>query len=649
MVNKKINIVLKYNEKLYERVWCFIVERELEPHETPLQIALDSLKSPIPPRFTFKYAGFRTLASPIIPKRSSHQHHTESGNFLSNSLNVSRRSLKDLKQGSPKHGGRSKSTSGSSPIHTFSQSFEKDSTSPTLINRSLKLKKDRPISLVNSVVGNLSRSIKAKKKTRHSHGNFASEESIAVKGLLSPIPAHKEFVEAKLLQIYGGSLGKGPVYKSVLVSEISTTIEVIKEALDRYDIAHSNSSDYCLCDVVGRSEEPLNERLSGNFNSNPGDTSFTAHHMRVLSEMECPVAVERYWTVPAGFERRFELRLIRDMYTSPSCSSKRTSGDSENYLSDGSSLDDLDDMLNHRGMNTYRSGSHVSHVDSEGSRQISQGTLVSYQHGDPSAIGKSYYSDLCPKEIPYLINLKPHLNNSSLLNPFGPGVLHVKLTTESVDTQLNVQFSKDLDLSTTHVFQLHCYRNTDGTYSAELYVESGSQTETSLNGCLTSQCRAYELCSGDIIEVGKQQYLFMYVNPTDSTEQSQYRWLPFSCTDQSIVSPTSEKPFSPITCHLSTPFAAYHQDTLLNSVISKLDDRDTECKLLSAYVIASSLHYATKHHSKELCVNVIQKAADKIQQVIWVSDFIYISIINSIFKILDIYLMFFYIFNYLII
>lgn len=595
-------------------LWCcFIVERELESHETPLQIALDSLKSPIPPRFTFKYAGFRTVASPIIPKRSSHHHlhHTDNSDLLHSSLNVTKHSLKEPKQGSPKHSRRSKSTSGSSPIHGFSRSYEKESSSPTSVNRSLKMKKDRPMSLVNTFVGNLSRSVKPKKKTRHSHGNFESEESISVKSLLSPVLAHKELVNTKLLQIYGGSLGKGQVlYKSVLVSEISTTTEVIKEALDRYDAAHGNTSDYCLCDVVGRSEDPLNERLSSN---NSGDANFVAHHLRVLNELECPVAVEQYWTVPAGYERRFELRLVRDMFTSPSCSSKRTSGDSENYLSDGSSLDDLDDILGHRGMHTYRSGSHL---DSEGSRQISQGTLVSYHHSDT---GKSYYADLCPKEIPYLMNLKPHLNNSGLLNPFGPGVLHVKLNTEEIDSTLNVQFSRELDLSATHIFQLHCYRNHNGTYSAELYVESGSLTEISLNGCLTSQCRAYELCSGDIIEVGKQQYLFMYVNPTAPNEQTHYRWLPFSNMDQPITSPDSESMFTPITCQLSTPFAAYHQDTLLNSVITKLDDRDTECKLLSAYVIASALYYATKHHNKELCVNVIQKAADKIQQVIWVS------------------------------
>ena len=581
---------------------CYsVVERELEPHETPLRIALESLKSPTPPRFTFKDAGFRTVASPIIPKRS-YQHHGEGGDYLNNSLNISKHSLK----GSPKHTGRSKSTSGSSPVHTYARSYDKDSSSPVTLNRSLKLKKDRPMSIVKSF-GNLSRSVKAKKKSRHSHAAFETEESISVKGLLSPIPPHKEFVEAKLLQIYGGSLGKASVYKSVLVSELATTVEVIKEALDRYDITHSKSSEYCLCDVVGRSEEPLNERVSG---SNPGDLTFVPHHIRVLQDTECPVAVDQFWNVPAGFERRFELRLVRDMYTSPSCSSKRTSGDSENYLSDGSSLDDLDELLNHRGMNTYRSGSHL---DSDNSRQISQATLVSYQHGNAT---KSYYN-VCPKEIPYLMNLKPHLNTSGLLNPFGPGVLHVTFATENVNATLDVQFSKDLDLSTTHIFQLHCYRNVDNTYSAELYVENGSQLEISLNGCLTSQCRAYELCTGDIIEVGKQQFLFMYINPTSSSKQSQYRWLPFFGMDQ-CMSPNSDTSFTPITCHLSTPFATYHQDTLLNSVISKLDDRDSECKLLSAYVIASALHYATKHHSKELCVNVIQKTADKIQQVIWV-------------------------------
>jgi len=598
-----------------------LVERELELHETPLQIALDSLKSPFPPRFTFKCTGFRTPASPVIPKRTSYQHYTDGGDFLNSSFNTKSK-FKDHKQGgSPKYSRRSKSTSAASPIHSYSRSYD-GTESPGFHQRSLKLK-DRPMSIMNSFVGNLSRSVKAKKKTtRHSHGNLDCEESTvsSVKGLLSPIPAHKEFVEVKLLQVYGASLGKGSIYKSVLISEVSTTVEVIKEALERYDISPGNVGEYCLCDVVGKYEDAAtadDNRLNTSFNNSGSihEGGFNVYHMRVLRDNECPITVEQYWAPPSGFERRFELRLIRDMYyTSPSCSSKRTSGDSENYLSDGSSVDDLDAILIHRGMTTYRSGSFVESAES--SRQVSQATLVSC-HGDARS---SYYSDVsCPKEIPYLINLKPHLNGSGLLNPFGPGVLHVKMTTENDTSKLNLNFSKELDLSNTHVFQLHCHRNPDGSYSAELFVENGSNLEITLNGFFVAQCRAYELCSGDIIEVGKQQHLFMYINPTTASDSVPYRWSIFSGTEQSITSPTNEGTYSVVPAGLCIPFAAHHQDTLLNSVISKLDDRDTECKLLSAYVIASALHYATKHHSRELCVNVIQKTGDKIQQVIWVS------------------------------
>ena len=546
----------------------------------------------------------------------SYQHYTDSGDFLNSSFNTKSK-FKDYKQGgSPKHSRRSKSTSAATPIHSYSRSFD-GTESPGFHQRSLKLK-DRPISIMNSFVGNLSRSVKAKKK-RQSHGNMDSEESTvsSVKGLLSPVLAHKEFVEAKLLQVYGASLGKASIYKSVLISELSTTVEVIKEALERYDISPSNVGEYCLCDVVGKYEDVAtvdDNRLNTSFNNSGSinEGGFSVYHMRVLRDNECPITVEQYWAPPSGYDRRFELRLIRDMYyTSPSCSSKRTSGDSENYLSDGSSVDDLDDMLMHRGMTTYRNGSYVESAES--SRQVSQATLVS-SHGDARS---SYYSDVsCPKEIPYLINLKPHLNGSGLLNPFGPGVLCVKLTTENDSSKLDLNFTKELDLSTTHVFQLHCHRNTDGSYGAELFVENGSNLEITLNGFLVSQCRAYELCSGDIIEVGKQQHLFMYINPTMPSDS--YRWSVFSSTEQSITSPTNGVTYSVVPAGLCIPFATHHQDTLLNSVISKLDDRDTECKLLSAYVIASALHYATKHHSRELCVNVIQKTGDKIQQVIWV-------------------------------
>ena len=595
------------------------VERELELHETPLQISLDSLKSPFPPRFTFKWSGFRTPASPVIPKRTSYQHYTDGGDFLNSSFN-SKSKYKDYKlSGSPKHSRRSKSTSAATPVHTYSRSFD-GTESPGFHQRSSKLK-DRPMSIMNSFVGNLSRSVKAKKKSRHSQGVMDIDESTvsSVKGLLSPIPSHKEFAEVKLLQVYGPSLGKASIYKSVLISASSTTIEVIKQALERYDISPGNVGEYCLCDVVGKYEDFAtadDHRLSSSFNNSGSinEGGFNTYHMRVLRDNECPIVVEQYWAPPAGYDRRFELRLIRDMYyTSPSCSSKRTSGDSENYLSDGSSVDDLDDMLMHRGMATYRSGS--SHIESaESSRQVSAATLVSC-HGEARS---SCYPDVsCPKEIPYLINLKPHLSGSGLLNPFGPGVLCVKLTAENDSSKLDLNFSKELDLSTTHVFQLHCYRNIDGSYSAELFVENGSNLEITLNGFVVSQCRAYELCNGDIIEVGKQQHLFMYINPTAPSNDA-YKWSVFSNMEQSVTSPNSEDAYV-VPAGLCIPFAAHHQDTLLNSVIGNLDDRDTECKLLSAYVIATALHYATKHHSRELCVNVIQKTGDKIQQVIWVS------------------------------
>ena len=124
------------------------------------------------------------------------------------------------------------------------------------------------------------------------------------------------------------------VYKSVLVSEKATTLEVIAQALERYNMKSKDPKDYALFDVIGKWQNmsstihsQMSYQAAGtssgvtstlpNFNilnasplirRHAAVEEFVVCYCRELGPKETPYNIQFYLTPQEGFTRRFELR-----------------------------------------------------------------------------------------------------------------------------------------------------------------------------------------------------------------------------------------------------------------------------------------------------------------------------------------------------
>ncbi|XP_074063104.1 ras-associating and dilute domain-containing protein isoform X2 [Macrotis lagotis] len=97
-----------------------------------------------------------------------------------------------------------------------------------------------------------------------------------------------------VLKVFGDNVCMGAHYKSVLATASSSAQELVKEALERYALNAASTSQYVLCDVVGRF----------------GDLGqhWQAECLRVLQDNEKPLLIQDLWKPREGLSRRFELR-----------------------------------------------------------------------------------------------------------------------------------------------------------------------------------------------------------------------------------------------------------------------------------------------------------------------------------------------------
>ena len=102
-----------------------------------------------------------------------------------------------------------------------------------------------------------------------------------------------------IVKVFGDSVCTGTHYKSVLATGTSSAQELVKEALERYALSPACSSQYVLCDVVGRS----------------GDSGrqWQAECFRVFGDNEKPLLIQELWKPREGLSRRFELRKRSDV------------------------------------------------------------------------------------------------------------------------------------------------------------------------------------------------------------------------------------------------------------------------------------------------------------------------------------------------
>jgi hypothetical protein len=158
-----------------------------------------------------------------------------------------------------------------------------------------------------------------------------SGDSHLTNSLISPrLPVEKKFTLSTVMHIYFTESKQAQVYKSVLVSEKATTVEVIAQALERYNMKCSNPHEYTLYDIIGKWQDVTNTLRSqlnsmglqhnttlpnmNILNASPliqrrtSVEEFVVCYCRELAPDESPYNTQFYLTAQEGFNRRFELR-----------------------------------------------------------------------------------------------------------------------------------------------------------------------------------------------------------------------------------------------------------------------------------------------------------------------------------------------------
>lgn len=351
----------------------------MESDEKPLEIALDcSAKGLASPKFLFKSA-LPPSAPPLTPRRSSgyatsimagiedytlhlsQPEHYNSSTSLGSGLSLA--SSKSAK--SKSNTSLTGKTSKKKVQKTLSNQETGQSPSLSAAAHTNALQKlptpnsGRKISKSKAAVSNfITRSLRVRRKSKQSappapnespsqavfHRQDSNEEGEEeeeeddeeysglqlTNSLISPrIPVEKKFTLSTVMHVYFTEGKQAQVYKSVLVSEKATTVEVIAQALERYNMKCREPQEYTLFDVIGKwldvtnsSQSHLNYLGQQNrtlpnlniLNASPliqrrtSVEEFVVCYCRELGPDESPYNTQFYLTTQEGFTRRFELR-----------------------------------------------------------------------------------------------------------------------------------------------------------------------------------------------------------------------------------------------------------------------------------------------------------------------------------------------------
>lgn len=127
----------------------------------------------------------------------------------------------------------------------------------------------------------------------------------------------RRFSMPTVFHVYFSHAKNAQLYKSILISEHSTSPEVVKLALERYGMIFVNPREYAIYEVVGKwetmisSPEENSPQLPGSnkVRSPPVMEEFVIHYTREIGPKEKPYSVQTYSAMPCGYKRRFELRV----------------------------------------------------------------------------------------------------------------------------------------------------------------------------------------------------------------------------------------------------------------------------------------------------------------------------------------------------
>ena len=207
---------------------------------------------------------------------------------------------------------------------------------PTSPSNTRKFSLSSPKSVMSHFI---TRSLRMRRKSKKSRSGSEDEvlhgeelnSGVEVSSLVSPVPSERRFVMSTVMHVYFTDARKTQVYKSVLVSEKATTIEVIKLALERYNMKYCDPLDFCLFEVIGQWQDITqavtrtrrqSELTASNSSTVPASAyspmanrrppiaveEFVTLYAREFRPNETPYSAQFYLVTQEGYSRRFELR-----------------------------------------------------------------------------------------------------------------------------------------------------------------------------------------------------------------------------------------------------------------------------------------------------------------------------------------------------
>ncbi|XP_072350384.1 ras-interacting protein 1-like, partial [Scyliorhinus torazame] len=324
-----------------------------------------------------------------------------------------------------------------------------------------------------------------------------------------------------VLKIFGERIRPGANYKSVLATARSSAGGLVKEVLARYGMAELPSSDFLLCEVLGRGDGP-----AGNWQP---------QCLRAVGDSERPLVLQEMWRPRWGLARRFEIRRRKEIESS-------NREESEESVTEG---------INAQARRLQRSRAGVSTGDSATLRRsISEANLTSQRRRDRKGVKSVLvldgsggeqpedadiasrpqdfdFEDMAqslvrpPTTVPYFLVLQGHNEKKDLVLHLMTGKRHTfgrgagrQQGSESVDTALCAP-----DILPRHC----CVRRAEvGDPASPAHVRPLPGARVTRNGGLL--VAESELRSGDLLGLGAH-YLLMYKEPGPAG-QRRPSWLP---------------------------------------------------------------------------------------------------------------------------
>ncbi|XP_048466938.1 ras-associating and dilute domain-containing protein-like isoform X2 [Rhincodon typus] len=459
-----------------------------------------------------------------------------------------------------------------------------------------------------------------------------------------------------VLKIFGDEICAGANYKSVLATPCSSAQELVKEALERYSLDKNSSSDYVLCDVIGRSDE---------------DHQWRTECFRIVSENEKPLILQSLWKPKEGFARRFEMRRKVDVeeitakekdtvtaginaqarrlqMSRARASSALTDEEIESSFALWRSVSEVN--LSGKSRESRRSNRNGWMEAAETEEDTEQPCLsLEKEETESSDDTSTQYSIHPPFEFPYFLLLQGYSSRKDFVIYVLNGSSHVfgRYLDESRGEE--EQLKVDIQLLAPDICLRHCsVRRQEVSSSGEsgdglelvTLVKPGKGAVVTHNGLPLST--ESQLQPGDLLGMGAH-YLFMYKDPTLSKLPISQKpvWYPSPVLDlspggeltcrmcgcivqenqQQDLIPSAEKPAPGLKDSKGTDYVFMYnlsqEDALLKWIINSPCEDNVHSKLTAAFLLCLCIQHSASSFQPADFRTLLLRIASQIQTVMW--------------------------------